>query len=236
MLGEEISRVIQEQRALEKKYEQLIEERRNMKGLSNRAKFQANEDEIQRTANALRQSTKILTRNLQDNPNVEGNMHKIQSERSALETLLVNTAHELQFAYAPALAPYPRTDRTRRVPHPVLIGHAASLTPSALAPYPRTLHGAVRRACCKRGLPRSARIGTWCLTPGRLPFRLYAFVRRSFNSLDEVVDKEAKMAAHVQIVLARERELSETVARLRQERRVPHPVLIGHAASLSPYG
>jgi hypothetical protein len=60
-------------------------------------------------------------------------------------------------------------------------------------------------------------------------------VRRSFNSLDEVVDKEAKMAAHVQIVLARERELSETVARLRQERRVPHPVLIGHAASLSPY-
>jgi exonuclease VII large subunit len=131
MLGEEISRVIQEQRALEKKYEQLIEERRNMKGLSNRAKFQANEDEIQRTANALRQSTKILTRNLQDNPNVEGNMHKIQSERSALETLLVNTAHELQFAYAPALAP-----------------------------YSRTLQGAVRRACCKRGLPRSARIGT----------------------------------------------------------------------------
>jgi len=25
--------------------------------------------------------------------------------------------------------PPPRTDRTRRVPHPVLIGHAASLTP-----------------------------------------------------------------------------------------------------------
>ena len=26
-------------------------------------------------------------------------------------------------------APSPRTNRTRRVPHPVLIGHAASLTP-----------------------------------------------------------------------------------------------------------
>ena len=147
MLGEEISRVIQEQRALEKKYEQLIEERRNMKGLSNRAKFQANEDEIQRTANALRQSTKILTRNLQDNPNVEGNMHKIQSERSALETLLVNTAHELQFAYAPALAPYPRTDRTRRVPHPVLIGHV---------PHPVGGGHAVRRAC-RRGAARRER-------------------------------------------------------------------------------
>mmetsp|Transcript_46030 Transcript_46030/g.109795 ORF Transcript_46030/g.109795 Transcript_46030/m.109795 type:complete len:389 (+) Transcript_46030:192-1358(+) len=137
MLGEEISRIIQEQRALEQQYEALIQERRNMKGISNRAKFQANEDEISRVANALRQSTKVLTRNLQDNPNVEGNMQKIQGERGALETLLVNTAHELQFA--------------------------------------------------------------------------------SFNSLDEVVEKEAKMTEHMQIVLARERELSETVARLKKE-------------------
>ena len=36
-----------------------MQERRNMKGISNRAKFQANEDEISRVANALRQSTKV---------------------------------------------------------------------------------------------------------------------------------------------------------------------------------
>jgi hypothetical protein len=36
------------------------------------------------------------TLSLQDNPNLEGNMQKIQAERGALETLLVNTAHELQ--------------------------------------------------------------------------------------------------------------------------------------------
>ena len=38
--GEEISRIIQEQRALEKRYEELIHARRNMKGFSNRIKFQ----------------------------------------------------------------------------------------------------------------------------------------------------------------------------------------------------
>lgn len=64
-------------------------------------------------------------------------MAKIQGERGALETLLVNTAHELQFA--------------------------------------------------------------------------------SFNSLEEVVEKEEKMTEHVRVVLAREKELSETVARLKQE-------------------
>mmetsp|Transcript_4149 Transcript_4149/g.6570 ORF Transcript_4149/g.6570 Transcript_4149/m.6570 type:complete len:276 (+) Transcript_4149:110-937(+) len=64
-------------------------------------------------------------------------MQKIQGERGALETLLVNTAHELQFA--------------------------------------------------------------------------------SFNSLEEVVDKEEKRIEHMRVVLAREKELSETVARLKQE-------------------
>mmetsp|Transcript_5583 Transcript_5583/g.13033 ORF Transcript_5583/g.13033 Transcript_5583/m.13033 type:complete len:391 (-) Transcript_5583:257-1429(-) len=137
MLGEEISRIIQEQRTFEKRYEELIRERRNMKGFSNRIKFQANEDEIQRVAHALRQSTKVLTRNLQDNPNLEGNMQKIQAERGALETLLVNTAHELQFG--------------------------------------------------------------------------------SFNSLEEVVDKEDKRIEHMRVVLAREKELSETVAKLKEE-------------------
>jgi len=33
------------------------------------------------------------------------------------------------YAQAPSPPPPPRTNRTRRVPHPVLIGHAAFLTP-----------------------------------------------------------------------------------------------------------
>ena len=40
----------------------------------------------------------------------------------------------------------------------------------------------------------------------------------SFNSLEEVVEKEEKMTEHVRVVLAREKELSETVSRLKQVR------------------
>ncbi len=39
----------------------------------------------------------------------------------------------------------------------------------------------------------------------------------SFNSLEEVVEKEEKRMEHMRVVLAREKELSETVARLKQE-------------------
>ncbi|EKX33684.1 hypothetical protein GUITHDRAFT_90679 [Guillardia theta CCMP2712] len=109
MLGEEISRIMQDQRSLERRYEELIQERRNMKGISNRMKYQANENEIQ----------------------------QIRAERGALETLLVNPAHEMQFA--------------------------------------------------------------------------------SFNSLAEVVEKGQRMMEHMKVVLAREKELSESVARLKQE-------------------
>ena len=48
-------------------------------------------------------------------------------------------------------APPPRTNRTRRVPHPVLIGHAASLTPCRL---PR------RRARCTPPSPPSSPSGS----------------------------------------------------------------------------
>ena len=44
----------------------------------------------------------------------------------------------------------------------------------------------------------------------------------SFNSLEEVVEKEEKMTEHVRVVLAREKELSETVSRLKQVRCCMH--------------
>ena len=56
-----------------------------------------------------------------------------------------------------------RTNRTRRVPHPVLIGHAASLTPClrpALRPALRRAHGrAVGRSKCTAALPSRGRGG-----------------------------------------------------------------------------
>jgi len=138
MVGEEITRIIQDQRALESKYEGLIKERRMMsRGFANRAHAQENEEEVERVSLALRQSIKVLTRNLQDNPNLEGNMLRIRAERGSLESLLVSTAHELQYA--------------------------------------------------------------------------------SFDSLEDVVDREQRRTEHVRVVLAREKELSDTVASLKRE-------------------
>lgn len=46
-------------------------------------------------AEALRQSTKQLCRNLKDNPNVSENMAKVASERQSLQLLLSNTLSEI---------------------------------------------------------------------------------------------------------------------------------------------
>lgn len=47
-------------------------------------------------ANQLRLSTKVLCRNLRENPNVAGNMLKIQTERMQLQTLLSTCVVELE--------------------------------------------------------------------------------------------------------------------------------------------
>ena len=47
-------------------------------------------------AEALRQSTKQLCRNLKDNPNVAENMAKVAAERQTLQLLLSNTLNELE--------------------------------------------------------------------------------------------------------------------------------------------
>jgi len=96
MLGEEISRVILEQRELEVRYAAAIARRAELKSISNKQKAKENEEEISRISLSLQQSTKLLCRNLQDNPNLEGNLEKIDEERANLEKLLTKTQLELQ--------------------------------------------------------------------------------------------------------------------------------------------
>ncbi len=83
-VGDEISRIIDEQRHLEQRYEDLIAQRGVLKGLANKSKYKENQNEIADVSVALRESTKHLCRNLQDNPNISGNLRKIQDERLAL--------------------------------------------------------------------------------------------------------------------------------------------------------
>jgi len=97
-VGDEISRIIQEQRVLENRYEELIAQRGALKGLSNKSKYKQVQAEIKDVSRALRESTKNLCRNLKENPNIQGNLVKIQKERASLADLLARAVRELRDA------------------------------------------------------------------------------------------------------------------------------------------
>jgi len=96
IVGDEITRIIQEQRSLETRYEELIIQRTTLKALSNKAKYKENQESIKEVARALRESTVELCRNLKGNPNIAENLSKIQTERSNLQNLLSKTLRELR--------------------------------------------------------------------------------------------------------------------------------------------
>jgi len=98
-VGDEISRIIKEQRSLEKRYEELISQRATLKGLANKSKYKANQQELGEVSRMLRESTKNLCRTLKDNPNVGGSLLKIQRERTELEELLRDCFDELEKSY-----------------------------------------------------------------------------------------------------------------------------------------
>lgn len=102
-MGDEISRIIQEQRDLERRYEELIQTRSQLKGLCNKAAFKETQTEIQSVAHRLKESNKSLCRNLKENPNVQGNLQKMQAERYQVQSWLEDTKgdlmdHEMSFA------------------------------------------------------------------------------------------------------------------------------------------
>ena len=61
-----------EQKSLERRYEELIEQRAAMKGMVNKNKYKEVQEEIQDVSRALRESTNNLVRSLKENPNVSG--------------------------------------------------------------------------------------------------------------------------------------------------------------------
>jgi len=95
-VGDEISRIINDQSLLEAKYEDLITERSNLKGLANKSRYREVQEQIAEVSRALRESTKQLCRNLKDNPNISGNLIKIQRERSDLIEVLQASMKELK--------------------------------------------------------------------------------------------------------------------------------------------
>jgi hypothetical protein len=96
LVGDEISRIIAEQRALERRYDALVEERAQLKGLANKSKFKEVQAEIVALGDALRESVRALCRGLTDKPDIADNLARIAEERDAMQLLLDRTLAELR--------------------------------------------------------------------------------------------------------------------------------------------
>lgn len=94
--GEEISRVIAEQRDLESQFEHLIQARSFLRTMPNKSKFKDNQQQVQDVADQLRNSTLLLSRNLRENPNVANNMAKVSGERQTVQSLMTQCINQLE--------------------------------------------------------------------------------------------------------------------------------------------
>jgi len=111
-MGDEISRIIQEQRELEKRYEELIAKRSTLTGLANKAQMKEVQQEIQEVGRNLKESNKSLCRNLKENPNVSENLIKMQRERQLVQTWLDDLHKELtEYSFSQLMA---KVDEERR--------------------------------------------------------------------------------------------------------------------------
>lgn len=88
LMGDEISRIISEQRSLEQQYAQRVKERSLLTGIANKEKSLEVKGKIKEIANALRENTRHLCRVLKDNPNLQDNLLKIERDRQQLVGVL----------------------------------------------------------------------------------------------------------------------------------------------------
>lgn len=95
-IGDEIARTLREQKNLEKRYEELIEQRAAMKGMVNKIQYKEVQDEIQEVSRALKESTNHLVRSLKENPNISGNLIKVQRDRNELNDILLHCMQEIR--------------------------------------------------------------------------------------------------------------------------------------------
>ena len=96
MMSEEISRVMGEQRALERQYASLIQKRGELRGLSKKEELENTKNEILKVSKQLKESTRALCRVLKDNPDVQGNLIKIRRDKNDLASCLNGLLEELR--------------------------------------------------------------------------------------------------------------------------------------------
>ncbi|KAJ3139777.1 hypothetical protein HK101_003594 [Irineochytrium annulatum] len=112
--GEEITRILRDQRALEARFQDLLMDQEKLKSLPNKSKYKEGQLAITDVTNELQRGTQceitrftlwtinlmfgalVLARNLKAHPSVAQNLMKIQTERSTLQALISKTVRELR--------------------------------------------------------------------------------------------------------------------------------------------
>ena len=94
-VGEEISRVMQQQASLEARFEELLGARDALKAMNNKEPYIANQAELRRVASELRATTNRLRSNLQENPDVSDNLAHAHTTRARLMSLVGDLINEI---------------------------------------------------------------------------------------------------------------------------------------------
>ncbi|KAJ3080015.1 hypothetical protein HDU79_000922 [Rhizoclosmatium sp. JEL0117] len=95
-LGEEITRLLRDQKTLETRFQDLVGDQDKLKSLPNKTRFKENQMAIMDVTNELQQSTHVLAKNLKSHPSVAQNLVKIQNEQSNLQALISKSIRELR--------------------------------------------------------------------------------------------------------------------------------------------
>lgn len=85
-----------EQKQMEKEYEALIEKRAELKGMANKSKYKEIQERVGDLSRGLKESTSKLVASLKENPNVSGNMIKVDKDRRELLDLFLRVNQELR--------------------------------------------------------------------------------------------------------------------------------------------
>jgi DNA repair ATPase RecN len=100
MMSEEITKVMNEQRDLEQSYAQLVTLRGTLTGIANKPRLKDTVMQINEVQKVLKESTRKLCRQLQENPDVEGNNLEITKHKDKLIEWTQNLKAEILSADA----------------------------------------------------------------------------------------------------------------------------------------
>ena len=95
-MADKITKILYEQKELQEKLQELINEKESSKTMANKTRFKDIQNGVNDINNQLAASTQTLARLLKTHPSVAQNLLKIQQERSVLQHLIAKSIKELR--------------------------------------------------------------------------------------------------------------------------------------------